>query len=93
MKTVTCWSCQSEIDACDCVQANGVVYVPCCRECWGEIPVGQRMMIVQRHVDGEAQRALFEAIARAARKIKLDAADGDEWKRRGDSDDDDPFGV
>ncbi|MCX7417993.1 MAG: hypothetical protein NT013_00440 [Planctomycetia bacterium] len=40
-----CWSCLVELDADNAVDLSAELHVPCCRGCWAELPVSQRLAL------------------------------------------------
>lgn len=40
-----CWSCLVSLDDGNAVDLTEDLRVPCCRDCWGELPVSQRLAL------------------------------------------------
>ncbi len=73
--TNLCWSCQADVEREDCIWIDAERFIPCCRDCWSQIPAGQRLVIAMKVREAPQVESTLAAVRRLARR-HLEAKDG-----------------
>ncbi len=67
-----CWSCQSELRQSLAVRLDAKNTIPCCIECWEQIPAGQRLLIAAKFDSATEVKAALRVFRRAISRQTLD---------------------
>jgi hypothetical protein len=78
-----CWACNCGLTSDIYVWLNQSVIVPCCKSCWEQMPIEQRLRVAQMLID-RADGGVIDAIATVFRSSLgrfIEEQGGHEWFR------------